>query len=100
VLSNHGGATLTATELARICPGIGGGPRREAGGRGGHVPVPQSAANGLHHCVARVGVRFHELVSYQPASRYWPLQWYELAIFLAAAIALAALCVWRVRRIG
>jgi len=50
--------------------------------------------------ISGIGTRFHELVSYQPASRYWPLQWYELAILLAAAVVLAALCVWRVRRIG
>jgi hypothetical protein len=99
VVSNHGGARLTATELARFCPGInnGRGPR---GGRDGHVPVPRGQANQLQDCVARVGTRFHELVSYQPASRYWPLQWYELAIFLAAAVVLAVLCIWRVRRIG
>lgn len=99
VVGNHGGATLTASQLARFCPGI----NNRRGSRGGgveHVPVPQSVVNRLQDCVARVGTRFHELVSYQPASRYWPLQWYELAIFLAAAFALAALCVWRVRRIG
>ena len=99
VVSNHGGARLTATELARFCPGINSG-RGSAGGGLGHVRAPQSVVNGLHDCVARVGTRFHELVSYQPASRYWPLQWYELAIFLAAAVVLAAACIWRVRRIG
>jgi hypothetical protein len=99
VVSNHGGATLTATELARFCPGINSG-RGSRGGRAGHVPAPQNVVDGLQDCVARVGSRFHELVSYQPASRYWPLQWYELAIFLAAAVVLAMLCIWRVRRIG
>jgi hypothetical protein len=34
------------------------------------------------------------LVTYQPASRYWALQWYETGIFLAAALALAGLCFW------
>jgi hypothetical protein len=54
----------------------------------------------LQDCVARVGATFHEVVTYQPASRYWPLQWYELAVFLAAAVVLAGVCVWRVRRVG
>jgi hypothetical protein len=99
VVSNHGGARLTATELARFCPGINNG-RGSRGGGLGHVRAPESVVNGLRDCVARVGTRFHELVSYQPASRYWLLQWYELAIFLAAAVALAAACIWRVRRIG
>ena len=99
VVSNHGGATLTSSELARFCPGINNG-RRPGGGGVEHVPAPQSVVNQLQDCVARVGTRFHELVSYQPASRYWPLQSYELAIFLIAAVVLAALCIWRVRRIG
>src|SRR5262249_52967531 len=34
------------------------------------------------------------LVTYQAASRYWPLQWYETGIFLAAALALAGSCFW------
>src|SRR5262249_31505893 len=38
------------------------------------------------------------LVTYQPASRYWALQWYETGIFLAAALALAGFCFWRTGR--
>ncbi len=34
------------------------------------------------------------LVTYQPASRFWAMQWYETAIFLAAALALAGFCFW------
>ena len=33
-------------------------------------------------------------------SRYWAFQWYEAAIYLAVALAIAALCVWWVRRAG
>jgi hypothetical protein len=39
------------------------------------------------------------LVTYQPASRYWAMQWYEMGIFLAAALALAGLCFWRTGRL-
>jgi hypothetical protein len=52
----------------------------------------------MENCVAKVGRTYHEVVAYQPASRYWPLQWYELAIFLGAAVLLAGFCVWRIRR--
>jgi hypothetical protein len=38
------------------------------------------------------------LVTYQPASRYWALQWYETGIFLAAALALAGFCFWWIGR--
>ena len=36
-------------------------------------------------------------ITYQPASRYWALQWYETAIFLALAVALAGFCIWWIR---
>ncbi|WP_425953713.1 hypothetical protein [Xylanimonas sp. McL0601] len=39
-------------------------------------------------------------VLYQPESRFWSLQWIEAGVFVALAGALAAFCVWRVRRIG
>jgi hypothetical protein len=37
-------------------------------------------------------------ITYQPASRFWALQWYETAIFLALALVLAGFCVWWTRR--
>jgi hypothetical protein len=97
IVNKHGGS-LTATDLARICPGIGSD--RPGGAGDGHVKASQSAVTGLQDCVARVGATFHEVVTYQPASRYWPLQWYELAVFLAASAVLAGVCVRRVRRVS
>jgi hypothetical protein len=47
-------------------------------------------------CMASRGIR--EAITYQPASRYWPLQWIETAIFLALALALAGCCFWRLGR--
>src|ERR1700683_5590740 len=32
---------------------------------------------------------YRQLVTYQPASRFWAFQWYETAIFLALAAGLA-----------
>jgi ABC-type transport system involved in multi-copper enzyme maturation permease subunit len=49
-------------------------------------------------CTARLAARFHQLVTYQPAGRYWPMQWYELAIFLGLSIVLGGFCFWRIRR--
>jgi ABC-2 family transporter protein len=94
---NKNGSALTASDLARICPGLSSD--RPSGG-GGHVKASQAVVTRLQDCVARVGTTFHEVVTYQPANRYWPLQWYELAIFLAASVVLAGVCVWRVRRLG
>jgi hypothetical protein len=102
------GNGLTAAVLDKTCPSIGdrtgGRPPGAAGnpfaGGSGHVPVSHSAATAMHECVARIATTYHEVVTYQPAGRYWPLQWYELGLFLAAALLLAGACAWRVRRIG
>jgi hypothetical protein len=37
-------------------------------------------------------------MTYQPASRYWPLQWLETAIYLAAALLLSGVCFLWIRR--
>jgi len=53
-------------------------------------------------CQAALG-RFHlrDLISYEPASRFWALQWVETGIFLALALALAGCCLcWLIRRIA
>jgi hypothetical protein len=50
-------------------------------------------------CNASIGkLHLRQLVTYQPASRYWAFQWYETAIFLAAALLLAGFCIWWIRR--
>ena len=47
-------------------------------------------------CMESRGIR--EAITYEPASRYWPLQWIETAIFMALALALAGFCFWRLGR--
>jgi hypothetical protein len=99
------GTRLTSGALGKACPGIGqrgAGPGALGPGAAGsgHGPVPPGVASAMHECVARIGATYHEVVTYQPASRYWPLQWRELCLFLAAALLLAAASAWRVRRIG
>lgn len=39
-----------------------------------------------------------QLVTFQPGSRFWALQWYETAIFVLLALVLAGFCAWRIRR--
>jgi hypothetical protein len=51
----------------------------------------------LQDCVTKVGATFHQVVTYQPASRYWALQWFELAIFLGGALLLSGVSIWWVR---
>lgn len=49
----------------------------------------RAAVNALH---------LRQLVTYQPASRFWPLQWLEMGIYLVLAALLGLVCTWRVRR--
>ncbi len=94
---NKAGQPLSNEVLNSTCPGLNSG-RGGGFGSSGHSQAPASVTDRTQDCVAKVGRTYHELVTYQPASRYWPLQWYELAIFLGVAILLSGFCVWRIRR--
>ena len=79
-----------------VFTGVGRCPNRIPVSTGPHwhtVPATQAA---LQRCIDSFHLR--QLVAYQPASRYWPMQWSEAAIFVALAAALGAGCVWSVRR--
>jgi hypothetical protein len=55
----------------------------------------------LAPCLARLtALGYRQQVVYQPASRYWALQWIETAMYLALAGLLAGLCFWRTRRLS
>jgi len=69
-------------------PGLSGGLRSGPPGR--------SVTNAIQECVDTLHIR--EVVTYQPASRYWAFQWYETAIFLGLALVLVGFCFWWVRR--
>ena len=99
IVDDHG-RELTSQALSRACPTLTDlGPRPPtAGGARAVAPAPQQVANALHDCVTKLAASYHEVVTYQPAGRYWTFQWYELAIFLAVATALAGFSVWWVRR--
>jgi hypothetical protein len=73
-------------------PALGGAP---SGVRAGQSPTAAFDA-AVQVCINRLGIR--EVVTYQPLSRYWALQWYETLIFIGLAIVLTGLCFWRVRR--
>jgi hypothetical protein len=48
----------------------------------------------LQDCITKLSSTYHEVVMFQPASRYWSFQWLELAIYLSVALVLAGSCVW------
>jgi hypothetical protein len=59
---------------------------------------PFSGQATLQACATKLGATYHGIITYQPASRYWPMQWCETGSFLAAALVLAAFCFYRIRR--
>jgi hypothetical protein len=64
------------------------------------VPADRNVTPAFNEAVQRCIASFHlrTIVTYQPESRYWALQWAEVAIFVALAIALMAGAFWWVRR--
>jgi hypothetical protein len=80
------------TFLSKVCPNIAAPPKLRGGGPTAGNPAA------FQECIARLSAKFHLAVSYQPASRYWTFQWLELAIYFAAALILAGVCFWSIRR--
>ncbi len=39
-----------------------------------------------------------QVVTFQPASRFWTFQWYEVALYVGLAALLAVFCAWQIRR--
>jgi len=73
----------------------------------GCVPPPpgpgevehQAGRGTLDACLARMNAEgYRQRVVYQPANRFWPLQWAETGLFLAASGLLAWFCLWWTRR--
>ena len=107
-------ATIDSAQLdfgnltATVVPGrpaawiLSSGAINAAGQPVSNLPAPcQAAFSGLKPsspsaCMESRG--FREAITYEPASRYWPLQWIETGIFLALALALAGFCFWRLGR--
>jgi hypothetical protein len=53
----------------------------------------------LAPCLAEIQrLGYRQQVTYQPAGRFWPLQWAETGIYTALALALAGFSFWWLRR--
>jgi hypothetical protein len=91
------GRGLTSEFLASACPNLGAAaPPPSAGTTRTQVPI--DVENAFRDCVTKVGATYHNVVTYHPASRYWAFQWYELGIYLGAALILSGICIWTLRR--
>ncbi|OOV33477.1 hypothetical protein SM007_12335 [Streptomyces avermitilis] len=76
-----------------------GGVRRRRRAR--RTPRGHRPASGRSLCTAvLVKAGYRQWVIYQPADHFWALQWAETGIFLGLAVALAGVCVRRIRRLA
>jgi hypothetical protein len=69
-------------------------------GRPFNVNTVKACQENITQACTNILSSFHPraVIAYQPASRFWALQWYETGIFLAAALVLTGFCFWWIRR--
>jgi hypothetical protein len=63
---------------------------------GSGLATKPASADAIWQCMDRQGYR--DVVTYQPADRYWSIQAAETGMFLVLALALAGLSFWRLGR--
>jgi ABC-type transport system involved in multi-copper enzyme maturation permease subunit len=100
VIINHAGQQPSGPVLQRICPQLvaaANSNQPPASGASRAGPAPADVQSAFNNCLAKVGTTFHQVVAYQPASRYWPFQMAETALFVAAAVGAIALSYWWIR---
>lgn len=81
--------------LHQYCPNVGLPPQGTRPGQGVARVVGPDVGRA---CLDQAAKAFHLLVSYQPADRYWTMQWLETGIFTALALLSTAGCYWWVTR--
>lgn len=92
------GKALTSAHLQSLCPHLTNPPIISQGGGGNGKPSTQVInRTPLDQCIAKVATTYHEVVTYQPANRFWTFQSLEMLIFFGLALVLAGFCYWLVR---
>ena len=46
----------------------------------------------------KITLSFHQVLTYQPAYRFWTFQWMEMSIYIVLAVLLGLFSYWWVRR--
>jgi hypothetical protein len=103
------GQAPTSAYIERKCSNlISNGPPsgavKHTGGGGVFEPhgavvsrAPAGAQDSLTQCFRALGSKYHAVVTYQPADRFWTFQTIETALFVVLALALAGGAAWWVR---
>ena len=104
VLSSHA-VDPSGRPVSPITIAAASGPCARPGSPGGPADSPPEATDPNNDplvtgCLAelqRLGYRVES--TYHPGGRFWAFQWYEAGIYTLAALGLAAVCFWRIRRV-
>jgi hypothetical protein len=69
-------------------------------GHAAHITTnPVCFGSNTAACQAWIGrLHLRQVITYEPASRFWDFQWVETTIFVVLALALAGFCIWWIRR--
>ena len=69
-------------------------------GHAAHITTnPVCFGGNFAACQAWIGrLHLRQVITYEPASRFWDFQWAETTIFVVLALALAGFCIWWIRR--
>ena len=101
-VANNAGQSPSSAFLRKACPNLpspNGPPPAAQGGPGvqSHSAVSANGQQTFQQCITTISTKFHQVITYQPANRFWAFQTYETLLFVAASAVLAGLCVWWVR---
>ena len=92
-----GKATNPLGQTGRISQSLGGpGVHVNAGSTNGNVPSFASLDKIVVPCARHYDL--HQIVTYQPLSRYWPFQLIESGIFIGVALILVGVSLWLLHR--
>ena len=98
---NNAGQSPSTAFLQKACPnlpGVNGPSLSPAPGVQAHAAPSANGQQAFQQCINTIANKYHQVITYQPSSRFWAFQTYETLLFVVASAALAGLCVWWVRR--
>ena len=94
VVGNHGG-TMSSQWLNIHCHALF--KFNPPPGKGGPTSVGVRPAM-FTDCMNKISASFHQVLTYQPASRFWTFEWIEMSTFIVFALLLGAFSYWWVKR--
>jgi ABC-2 family transporter protein len=95
IVGDHHGGTVTTQWLRTNCRGLFN--FQPPPGKGGPTSTGVRPAV-FTDCTNKISASFHQVLTYQPAYRFWTFQWIEMSFYVVLAVLLGAFSYWWVRR--